>query len=134
MSIHRQIPGFNWICKNRLLFSPLRQIRAYVNPIAARSLIFSAGDGPAAGLLLFYSGASIMRRFVHPNLVELSILATLAVLAATIVGTFAQPQVAIISVGFPIVLVAMFMGARRTGQFDAPATPAPIVTAAPEAE
>jgi hypothetical protein len=75
-----------------------------------------------------------MRRFVLPSLIELSILATLAVLAATIVGTFAQPQVAIVAAGFPIVLVAMFMGARRTGQLDAPATPAPIVTAAPEAE
>jgi hypothetical protein len=42
-----------------------------------------------------------MRRFVLPSLVELSILATLAVLAATIVGTFAQPQVAIVAVGFP---------------------------------
>ena len=73
-----------------------------------------------------------MRRFVLPNLVELSILATLAVLAATIVGTFAQPQVAIVAVGFPMVLIAMFMGARRTGQLDSAATP--IVTAAPEAE
>ena len=43
------------------------------------------------GLLLFLFGASIMRRFVLPKLIELSILATLAVLAATIVGTFAQP-------------------------------------------
>ena len=75
-----------------------------------------------------------MRRFVVPNLIEVSILATLAVLAATIVGTFAQPQVAIIAVGFPIVLIAMFMGARRTGQLDAVPSPAPIVTAAPEAE
>jgi len=75
-----------------------------------------------------------MRRYVLPGLIEVSILATLAVLAATIVGTFAQPQVAIVAVGFPIVLIAMFMGARRTGQLDAAPAPAPIVTAAPEAE
>jgi hypothetical protein len=74
-----------------------------------------------------------MRRFVLPGLIELSILATLAVLAATIVGTFAQPQVAIVAVGFPVVLAAMFMGARRTGQF-ASTSAGPIVTAAPEAE
>jgi len=74
------------------------------------------------------------RRYVLPNLIEVSILATLAVLAATIVGTFAQPQVAIVATGFPIVLFAMFMGARRTGQLDATPAPAPIVTAAPEAE
>ena len=75
-----------------------------------------------------------MRRFVLPNLVELSILTTLAVLAGTIVGTFAKPQVAIVAVGFPIVLLAMLMGARRTGQLDSAAPAAPIVTAAPEAE
>ena len=75
-----------------------------------------------------------MRRFVLPSLVELSILATLAVLAATIVGTFAQPQVAIVAVGFPIVLLAMIMGARRTGQLDSTPAAAPITTAAPEAE
>ena len=74
------------------------------------------------------------RRFVLPSVIELSILATLAVLAATIVGTFAQPQVAIVTVGFPIVLFAMLMGARRTGQLDSAAPAAPIVTAAPEAE
>lgn len=75
-----------------------------------------------------------MRRFVLPNLAEFSILATLAVLAATIVGTFAQPQVAIVAVGFPMVLIAMFMGARRTGQLDAAPQVTPIVTTAPEAE
>jgi len=74
-----------------------------------------------------------MRRFVLPGLIELSILATLAVLAATIVGTFAQPQMAIVAVGFPVVLVAMFMGARRTGQL-ASTAPAPIVAPTPEAE
>jgi len=73
-----------------------------------------------------------MRRLILPNLIELSILSTLAVLAATIVGTFAQPQVAIVAVGFPMVLIAMFMGARRTGQLDSAASP--IATAAPEAE
>jgi hypothetical protein len=77
-------------------------------------------------------GASIMRRFVLPNLVELSILATLAVLAATIVAAFGQPQVAIVVAGFPVVLAAMLMGARRTGQLDA--APAPVVAPAPEAE
>ena len=75
-----------------------------------------------------------MRRFVLPKLIELSILATLAVLAATIVGAFAQPQVAIIATGFPIVLFAMFMGARRTGQLNSTRSTTPIVTAAPEAE
>ena len=75
-----------------------------------------------------------MRRYVLPNLVELSVLATLAVLAATIVGTFAQPQVAIVAVGFPMVLIAMLMGARRTGQLDAAPATAPIVATAPEAE
>jgi len=75
-----------------------------------------------------------MRRFVLPNIIELSILATLAVLAATIVGAFAQPQVAIVAAGFPVVLFAMFMGARRTGQLAPSATPAPITTPAPEAE
>ena len=74
-----------------------------------------------------------MRRFVLPSLVELSILATLAVLAATIVGAFAQPQAAIVAAGFPVVLFAMFMGARRTGQL-ASTSASPIVTAAPEAE
>ena len=118
-----------FVCYRRLFVSQgLRQLNCRPLPD------FSAGYGPAAGLLLFYSGASIMRRFVLPSLIELSILATLAVLAATIVGTFAQPQVAIVSVGFPIVLIAMFMGARRTGQLDAPAAGAPIVTTAPEAE
>ncbi len=67
-------------------------------------------------------------------MIELSILATLAVLAATIVGTFAQPQVAIVAVGFPVVLVAIFMGARRTGQLDSASSTTPIVTAAAEAE
>jgi hypothetical protein len=75
-----------------------------------------------------------MRRFVLPGLVELSILATLAVLAATIVGTFAQPQAAIVVVGFPMVLFAMFMGARRTGQLDSAPAATRITTAAPEAE
>ena len=75
-----------------------------------------------------------MRRFVLPNLIELSILTTLAVLAATIVGAFAQPQIAIIATGFPIVLFAMFMGARRTGQLSSTRWTTPIVTAAPEAE
>ena len=75
-----------------------------------------------------------MRRFVLPNLIELSILTTLAVLAATIVGAFAQPQIAIIATGFPIVLFAMFMGARRTGQLSSTRSTTPIVTAAPEAE
>ena len=84
------------------------------------------------GFVVFVWGF-IMRRFVLPNLTELSILATLAVLAATIVGTLAQPQVAIVAVGFPIVLMAMFMGARRTGQLDA-APASPNVTTAPEAE
>ncbi|HEV8606487.1 MAG TPA: hypothetical protein VGQ99_14025 [Tepidisphaeraceae bacterium] len=73
-----------------------------------------------------------MRRFVLPNLIELSILATLAVLAATIVAAFTQPQVAIVVAGFPIVLLAMLMGARRTGQLDSASTA--IVTPAPEAE
>jgi hypothetical protein len=82
--------------------------------------------------VLFFWGF-IMRRFVLPNLVELSILATLAVLTATIVGAFAQPQVAIVAAGFPMVLIAMFMGARRTGQLDS-TTASPIVTAVPEAE
>ncbi len=75
-----------------------------------------------------------MRRFVLPSLVELSILATLAVLAATIVGAFAQPQAAIVAAGFPVVLFAMFMGARRTGQLNAAASTTPITTAAPEAD
>jgi len=90
--------------------------------------------GRPAGLLccpIFWG--LIMRRFVLPGLIELSILATLAVLAATIVGTFAQPQVAIVAVGFPVVLAAMFMGARRTGQL-ASTSASPIATAAPEAE
>ena len=86
------------------------------------------------GPLVFLFGASIMRRFVLPGFVELSILATLAVLAATIVGAFAQPQVAIVAAGFPVVLFAMFMGARRTGQLDSAATAAPITTGTPEAE
>jgi len=75
-----------------------------------------------------------MRRYVLPNIVELSILTTLAVLAATIVGAFAQPQVAIVAAGFPVVLFAMFMGARRTGQLNSATSAAAIVTAAPEAE
>lgn len=75
-----------------------------------------------------------MRRFVLPNLVELSILATLAVLAATIVGSLAQPQVALLATGFPMVLFAMFMGARRTGQLSSTRSATPVVTAAPEAD
>src|SRR5437660_7602805 len=75
-----------------------------------------------------------MRRFVLPNLIELSVLATLAVLAATIVGAFAQPQVAIVAAGFPVVLLAMFMGARRTGQLNSASPTTPVATAAPEAE
>ena len=89
--------------------------------------------GSGFRVVLFW-GLIMKRRLVVPSVVELSILATLAVLAATIVGTFAQPQVAIVAVGFPIVLFAMFMGARRTGQLDAAPAVAPIVTAAPEAE
>jgi len=73
-----------------------------------------------------------MRRFVLPSLVELSILATLAVLAATIVAAMGQPQVAIVAAGFPLVLAAMLMGARRTGQLDA--APAPIVAESTKAE
>ncbi len=73
-----------------------------------------------------------MRRFVLPNVIELSILATLAVLAATIVAALTQPQVAIVVVGFPIVLLAMLMGARRTGQLDSASRT--LATAAPKAE
>jgi hypothetical protein len=73
-----------------------------------------------------------MRKFVLPNLVEISILATFAILAATIVAAIAQPQVAIVAVGFPLVLGAMFMGARRTGQLDA--APQPIAAPVTEPE
>jgi hypothetical protein len=90
-------------------------------------------SGSGFRVVLFW-GLIMKRRLVAPSFVELSILATLAVLAATIVGTFAQPQVAIVVTGFPIVLFAMFMGARRSGQLDAAPAAAPIVTAAPEAE
>src|SRR4051794_11866615 len=77
-------------------------------------------------------GASIMRKFVAPSVVELSILATLAVLAATIVAGFGRPDVGIVVVAFPMVLCAMLMGAKRTGQLETVATP--IVAPAAEAE
>ena len=74
----------------------------------------------------------MMRKFVLPNIVELSILFTLAVLAATIVAGFGRPDVGIIVVAFPMVLCAMLMGARRTGQLEA--ARAPIIAPSPEAE
>ena len=102
--------------------------------IIARSLILgrSWAGPPGFSVVLFWG--LIMRRFVLPNLIELSVLATLAVLAATIVGAFAQPQVAIVAAGFPVVLLAMFMGARRTGQLNSASPTTPVATAAPEAE
>jgi hypothetical protein len=72
-----------------------------------------------------------MRRYVLPNVVEVSILATFAVLAATIVAALGQPQIAIVAAGFPLVLCAMLMGARRTGQLDAAAQE---IVATPETE
>jgi hypothetical protein len=93
-------------------------------PLALRAeLLFEMG---------FCEWGFYMRKFVLPNVVELSILATLAVLAATIVATFGRPDVGMVVVAFPMVLCAMLMGARRTGQFEAAA--APIVSASPEAE
>jgi uncharacterized membrane protein YoaK (UPF0700 family) len=116
-------------------YSPASFLRALVNPIVACSLTYWAGFQaglPGFVFVVDRFGAYIMRRFVLPNVIELSILATLAVLAATIVAALTQPQVAIVVVGFPIVLLAMLMGARRTGQLDSASRT--LATAAPKAE
>ena len=132
MSIRAKNRGFRWIYPISFAIVGSSSDQGIRHPLMGLSVCHGR-VGRALACYVVLWGFN-MRRFVLPNLTELSILATLAVLAATIVGTFAQPQVAIITVGFPIVLVGMLMGARRTGQLDAAPNAAPIMTTAPEAE
>ena len=54
-----------------------------------------------------------MRRML-PNVTELSVLATLAVLAAVVLLTMDSHTVLPV-VAFPVLITSMLMGARRTG-------------------
>ena len=71
-----------------------------------------------------------MRRML-PSVVELSILATLAVLAAAVLISLGQPSV-IPFVTFPLLIVSMLLGARRMGHL-APARQ-PVIARATRSE
>ena len=64
------------------------------------------------------------RRFALPNSVELAILATSSILVAVLCSTLASAPRILPILLFPMILVAMLMGARRTGQLDAAPQPA----------
>ena len=59
------------------------------------------------------------RRFALPNAVELAILGTLSVLVAVFCSTLASAPRVLPLLLFPMILAAMLMGARRTGQLAA---------------
>ena len=64
------------------------------------------------------------RRFALPTTVELAILATSSILVAVLCSTLASAPRILPILMFPMILVAMLMGARRTGQLDAAPQPA----------
>jgi hypothetical protein len=63
------------------------------------------------------------RRFALPTAVELAILATSSILVAVLCSTLASAPRILPILLFPMILVAMLMGARRTGQLDAAPQP-----------
>jgi hypothetical protein len=56
-----------------------------------------------------------MKQLILPSRVELAILAAWAVLAAVFLSTMTGSDLAVVVLAFPTILVALFMGARRSG-------------------
>ncbi len=69
-----------------------------------------------------------MKRFVFPGAVELSILATMAILCAAVLATARQSAILVVLV-FPLALTGMLMGAWRNGKLAE--TPKPVAEAEP---
>lgn len=68
------------------------------------------------------------KRLLLPSLVELAILGAFAVIAAVVVASRPDTRAMMIVAFFPLMLTAMLMGARRSGQLSAKPAPLPIST------
>lgn len=66
-----------------------------------------------------FTWGSMMKGFL-PGVVELSILASMAILSAAILISSGIHELAIVLAAFPLILVASLLGAKRSGKLSQP--------------